>query len=156
MSKRLLTENRAISHAYTILERLEAGIKLAGPEVKSIKQGNVTLKGSYVSVRFNKENKAEAWLIGAGIGPYAKAGYAQKADYQRERPKKLLLKKKEIGLLIGKQHQKGLTIVPLSLYTSDGLIKIDIAIVKGTDTVDKRERLKKREFLRRRQKLLYR
>ena len=156
MSKRLITENKAAKHAYTIEDHFEAGIKLTGPEVKSVKGGNANLSGSYVSVRNNSNNKPEAWLIGASIGPYSKAGYAQKADYKRDQPRKLLLHAKEIGQLVGKYQQKGLTIIPLSLYTSDGLINVDIAIARGASASDKREKIKKRDFDRSRQRLLSR
>lgn len=156
MSKRIITQNKAANHSYKIEEHFEAGIKLTGPEVKSIKKGNVNLVGSYVSIRQNNKEKSEAWLINASVGPYTKAGYAQKADYQRDQPRKLLLKAKEINYLIGKQQQKGLTIVPISLYTSNGLVKIDIAIAKGASAVDKREKIKKRDFDRSRQRLLSR
>ena len=156
MSKRLITENKAAKHSYTIEDHFEAGIKLSGPEVKSVKSGNANLSGSYVSIRNNDRNKPEAWLIGASIGPYNKAGYAQKADYQRDQPRKLLLHSKEISQLIGKHQQKGLTIIPLSLYTSDGFIKINIAIAKGASATDKREKIKKRDFDRSRQRLLSR
>lgn len=156
MKGKILTENKAAKHSYTIQSHFEAGIKLTGPEVKSVKHGNINLAGSYVSLRPNNSGQPEAWLIGASIGPYAKAGYAQKSDYQRERPRKLLLNKKELRELLGKQQEKGLTIIPLSLYTTSGLIKIDIAIAKGASASDKREKIKKRDFNRSRQRLISR
>lgn len=156
MSKNIVVQNKTVNHSYKVEEHFEAGIKLTGPEVKSIKKGNANLIGSYVSIRQNSNNKAEAWLINASVGPYNKAGYAQKSDYKRDQPRKLLLKSKEINYLLGKQQQKGLTIVPLSLYTSNGLVKIDIAIARGASTADKREKIKKRDFDRSRQRLLSR
>ncbi len=156
MKGKILTENKAAKHSYSIESHFEAGIKLTGPEVKSAKNGNTNLVGSYVTMRVNSKGNPEAWLIGASIGPYAKAGYAQTADYKRDRARKLLLNKKELRQLVGKQQEKGLTIIPLSLYTTNGLIKIDVAIAKGASASDKREKIKKRDFDRSRQRLLSR
>jgi SsrA-binding protein len=151
-----ITINKRLLFDYEILEKYEAGIKLTGSEVKAVKMGQIDLKGSYVSLNF-KANRytPEAWLIGAHISAYQKSGYIQK-HYNPLRQRKLLLNKKEINTLTGKLKQKGLTLLPLSVYTSTHrLIKITLVLVKGKRKFDKRESLKKRDFERRKQKLVY-
>jgi len=151
-----LTENKKGLFDNEILEKWQAGLKLTGPEVKSAKAGRVELKGSYVTLKMNSQtNRPEAWLIGAKIAKYPKAGYSQ-ADYQPDRSRKLLLKNKELSGLLGKTKQKGLTIIPVLMYTSERLIKLEIALVKGKKKFDKREALKRKDFERRRSQLLKR
>ena len=133
-----LSENKKAYFIYRILEKFEAGISLIGQEVKSIKSGRINLAGSYVVLR-----KKEVYLIGANIPPYQPKNAP--ADYDPERPRKLLLKKSEIKHLIGKVKEKGLTLIPLKVYTKRGKIKIEFGIAKGRRKVDKRELIKKRE-----------
>jgi SsrA-binding protein len=151
-----ITTNKRVAFDHEILEKFEAGIKLTGPEVKTVKKGQIDLKGSYVSLKFNPQTRrTEAWLIGTHISAYAKAGYSQ-THYNPLIDRKLLLTKKEINYLIGKTKEKGLTLLPLSVYTTTHrLIKISIVLVKGKRKVDKRESLKKKEFERRKQRLVY-
>ncbi len=144
---RVLTENKKAYFNYQILEKFEAGISLIGQEVKSIKSGRVNLAGSYVVLK-----EEEVYLIGATIPPYQPKNAP--ADYNPERPRKLLLKKIEIKSLIGKAKQKGLTLIPLKLYTKNGKIKLEFATAKGKKKVDKREQTKKREFEREKDRLL--
>jgi len=144
---RILAENKKAYYNYEILEKFEAGISLIGQEVKSIKSGKVSLAGSYVVLK-----EEEAYLIGATIPPYQPKNAP--ADYNPERSRKLLLKKTEIKSLIGKAKQKGLTLVPLKLYTKNGKIKLEFAVVKGKREIDKREQIKKREFERQKERLL--
>jgi len=134
----ILTQNKKVFHDYSILEQYEAGIVLNGQEVKSLKTGRGTIQGSYVQIK-NKE----IFLIGAIIPPYQPANAPE--DYDPKRDRKLLLQKKEINKLLGKKQEKGLTVVPLKIYTKDGLIKIQIALAKGKKRKDKREEIKKRE-----------
>lgn len=135
--------NRQANFNYQILETCQAGLALTGPEVKSVKNNLVSLKGSYVAI----DKKNEVWLINCYISPYPPAQNSQK-NYEPTRPKKLLLKKSEIQHLIGKLSQQGLTIIPTSLYTKKGLIKLDIALAKGKSRIDKRETIRKREAQR--------
>lgn len=135
-----LSSNKKALHDYQLLEKFEAGIVLTGPEVKSVKAGQINLTGSYVSL--DKAN--EAWLIGCHISPYKPA--AQGERYKASQPRKLLLKKKEIISLQSKvKSSSGLTILPVSVYNKGSLVKIQIALAKGKKKADKREMIKKRE-----------
>lgn len=135
---KVLAENKRARFDYEILETYEAGLVLYGYEVKAIKTGHISLKGSYVVIR-----KREAYLINAFIPPYQPANTPE--DYKPEQSRKLLLKKSEIKSLIGKSKQKGLTLVPLRIYTKRGKVKIELAVGKGKRRIDKREIIKKRE-----------
>jgi len=135
---KILAKNKKAYFKYQILEKFEAGISLIGQEVKSIKSGRINLSGAYVVLK-----KSEVYLIGANIPPYQPKNAP--ADYQPERSRKLLLKKSEIKYLIGKAKQKGLTLVPLRVYTKKGKIKLEFGIAKGLKKFDKRELIKKRE-----------
>lgn len=138
---KILAENKKAYHNYQILEKFEAGIALIGQEVKSIKTRGVNLLGSYVILKGD-----EVFWIGAKIHPYQPKNAP--ADYRPQRERKLLLKKSEIKYLIGKSRQKGLTLVPLKLYTKNGKIKLEFAISKLKKKFDKREEIKKREIER--------
>lgn len=140
----ILASNKKIGFDYQILETYEVGLVLFGYEVKSIRKGQVNLKGSYISFRVNNKNKNEAYLINSFVSLYKPAGKIN--DYNPERPRKILLKKKELNYLLGKKQEKGLTIVPVRLYTKNSFIKLEIAVVKGKKTFDKREDLKKKEI----------
>lgn len=122
---------------YEILEKFQAGLKLLGLEVKSVQNNRYSLQGAYVSVR-----GGEAWLINADIAPYQPKNI--RFAYDPLRPRKLLLTKKELKYLQGKNQEKGLTIVPLRVYNTRGQIKLEIALAKGKGKADKREVLKKR------------
>jgi len=128
--------NRRAKFDYDVKETLAAGLVLSGPEVKSVKNGNVSLTGSYVKV-----SPTEVLLINCHIGPYK---YAPNKKYDPTQSRKLLLKKKEINQLIGKA--KGLVIFPLEIFQGHrGLIKINIALGKARKKTDKREYIQKRE-----------
>jgi len=135
---RVFAENRKAYFNYRILEKFEAGISLIGQEVKSLKTRGISLAGSYVIIK-----DEEAYWIGAKIPPYQPKNVP--SDYEPERSRKLLLRKKEIKYLIGKSKQKGLTLIPLRLYTKDGKIKLIFGVAKGKKKFDKRELIKKRE-----------
>lgn len=137
----VLALNKSALHDYTIHEELSAGIVLSGAEVKSVRNGSVNLKGSYVSIR-----NSEAWLINAHIGQYKPAGTREPYDPTGSR--KLLLTQKEIARLIGKLKEKSLTAVPLRVYTHNNRIKIAIGIAQGKAKYEKRELLKKRAIVR--------
>lgn len=137
-----IAENKKALFNYEILEKFEAGLVLAGQEVKSVKNRQINLKGAYVSIR-----NSEAYLINAHISPYKKAGILK--DYNPTRPRKLLLNKKELKHLIGKSEEKGLTIIPLRVYTKGrGKIKIEIGIGRGKKKYEKKELIKKRDVER--------
>lgn len=135
--------NRKARHLYHLLDFFEAGICLNGGEVKSVRAGKVNFVDSHVDF-----SKGEAILHDLHIAPYTNAGYAvQEAD----RPRKLLLHKREILRLAAQVAQKGLTVVPTSLYFKHGLVKIEIALAKGKKLYDQRETLKQRAIERDRQ-----
>ena len=148
---KIITKNKNGLFNYETIEIYQAGIVLSGPEVKAVKNGQISLKGSYVTI----DPKEEAWLIKAHISPYKPALNAQKT-YDPDQKRKLLLKKKEISSLLGKNKQKGLTIIPINVYTKRGLIKVDIALARGKTKVDKRETIKNREAKREIQRTLKR
>jgi len=138
---KILAENKKAYFNYRILEKFEVGVSLIGQEVKSIKTRGVNLAGSYVVIK-----NSEAFWIGARISPYQPKNIPP--DYNPERSRKLLLKKSEIKYLIGKTKQKGLTLIPLRVYTKRGKIKLEFGIARGKKKVDKRELIKKREIER--------
>ena len=137
----IIATNKKALHDYQILEKFEAGIVLSGPEVKSVKAGQINLKGSYISI----DSKSQAWLVDAHIASYKPAASIQ-TNYQPSQRRKLLLRKKEIDYLRGKNKEKGLTILAISGYTKGSLIKLEIAVAKGKKQYDKRETIKKREI----------
>ncbi len=132
----VLSKNKKAYFDYQILEKFEAGIILIGQEVKSIKSGKMSLKGSYVVPKDN-----DLFLISCHIPAYQPKNIA---DYNPERSRKLLLKKKELRHLIGKSKEKGLTLIPLQVYTRKGFIKIEVGVGKGRRKPDKRDLIKKR------------
>ena len=132
-----LANNKKAFHDYFIEKKYEAGIELQGSEVKSIKQGKGSIKESFIGDR-----NGQMYIYGMHVTPFKEA-YDQKIDPTRTR--KLLLHKKEIDTLIGKKTQDGYTIVPLSVYEKNGLVKIELALAKGKKQYDKRETIKRRE-----------
>lgn len=136
-----LIANKKFHLNYEATETLEAGVVLYGFEVKSVREKNGSLEGAYVKVR-----GGEAWLTGAYIPAYQPANAP--TDYDPYRPRKLLLTKKELSHLIGYEQEKRLTIVPRSLYNSNGKIKAEIVIAKGKKKVDKRDDIKKKDTQR--------
>ena len=137
-----VASNRQASYRYNLLDRFECGIVLTGTEVKSLREGNAQLKDSYAAIR-----DGEMWLIGAYIPPY---GPASRDNHDPERTRKLLLHKEEIERLIGRTHERGLTLVPTRLYFTGepSRAKVEIALARGKDLYDKRESLRKREMAR--------
>jgi SsrA-binding protein len=136
-ARKLVATNRKARFEYEVLETVEAGIALVGPEVKSLRAGNASLADSYAVVR-----RGEAWLIGAHISPYAQAS-RENPDPRRER--KLLLHRAELARLGSKVAERGLTLVPLQLYFRDGRAKIELALARGRRRHDKREAIRRRE-----------
>ena len=132
-----IATNRQASHRYELLDRVEAGLVLQGTEVKALRAGSAQLKDAYASVR-----DGELWLHNLHIPPY---GPAARDNHEPERPRKLLVHKREIERLIGKTQERGLTIVPTRLYFSGPRAKVEIALARGKDRFDKRESIKSRE-----------
>ncbi|PIR06891.1 MAG: SsrA-binding protein [Candidatus Komeilibacteria bacterium CG11_big_fil_rev_8_21_14_0_20_36_20] len=137
-----LAINKKAKFNFQLLEEFEAGLVLTGQEVKSAKLGRMDLKGAFVSIK-----NGQVWIKKLYIAPYHKAGHSLK-NYEAEHDRKLLLKDKEIIYLTSKTQQKGLTIIPISVYTSRRIIKVKIALVKGKKKFDKRETIKKRDIER--------
>jgi SsrA-binding protein len=133
---RVLATNRKARHVYHILEKETAGIELLGTEVKAIRDGKINLKEGYVLFA-----GGEAFLVGCHVGAYEAAGYAHHDPLRRRR---LLLNKREIERLSSKVQEKGLTVVPLSVFVEGNWIKVEIALVRGKQLHDKRETLRQR------------
>lgn len=135
------TTNPKAGFDYEILETLEAGLVLFGHEVKSIKTGKASIKGSYVKIL-----DGEPFLIGAVVAPYQPANTP--ADYDPQRSRKLLLSKKQISTLAGTTQTHGLTLIPLKLYDQKGKIKLLVGIARGKKKYDKRETIKLKDIQR--------
>ena len=129
--------NRQARFKYHLLENWETGIALQGSEVKSLREGNVTLKDSYAQV-----HEGEVWLHNCHIAPYEPAA---KDGHDPERPRKLLMHRKEIERLIGKTQEKGLTLIPTRIYFSGPRAKVELALAKGKDHHDKRDTIRERD-----------
>ncbi len=135
-----VASNRQASYRFNLLERFECGIVLTGTEVKSLREGKAQLKDSYAALR-----DGEVWLYGVYIPPY---GPASRENHDPERPRKLLMHRKEIDRLMGSTREKGLTLVPTRIYFSGSRAKVEIALARGKDLYDKRETIRKREMSR--------
>jgi SsrA-binding protein len=135
---RTVATNRKARHDYFIEETYEAGMVLTGTEIKSVRQGKVNLRDGFVLVR-----EGEAWLMNIHIAHYE---HGNRQNHDEVRPRKLLLHKQEINRLHGEATQRGWTIVPLRMYINiTGLAKVEIALVRGKQTFDKRETIAKRD-----------
>ena len=135
--RKLVATHRKARFEYEILERLEAGIALLGPEVKSLRAGNASLVDAYAVVR-----RGEVFLVNAHISPYTQAS-RENSDPKRER--KLLLHRAEIARLAAKVAERGLTLVPLQLYFREGRAKVELALARGRRRHDKRDAIRERE-----------
>lgn len=140
MSEKIIATNKKAFHDYQILENFEVGVKLIGPEVKSIKAGDMSLKESFVHIE-----QGELYIKNMHVGAYKPA---KLVDYNPTRNRKLLANKKEISLLAAKLDQKGLSIIPTKVYLKNSFVKIEIALAKGKKKWDKREDLKKKDLMR--------
>ncbi len=146
--RKIVATNRRARHDYEILDRFEAGIQLTGSEVKSLRAGQVQIKDGYAAIR-----GGEVWLENVHIAPY---GFARDGGHDPERPRKLLMRRREIDRLFGKMKEQGLTLIPLSIYFTHGLAKVELGLAKGKRTRDKRrsivERQQRREMDRARRR----
>ena len=141
MADRTVAQNRKARHDYFILETFECGIVLTGTEIKSVRDGKVNLKEGYAIIR-----NRELWLVGVHISPYEKGSYY---NHEPVRDRKLLMKKNEILRLFAKVREKGLTLVPLSVYLKEGRrAKVELALVKGKLLHDKRDTIAERDAKR--------
>jgi len=134
--RKVVARNRKARHEYEILETLDAGIALKGPEVKSIREGQVSFQDSFARVE-----GGEVWLHSLHISPYEQAN---RYNEDPLRPRKLLLHRDEIRRLVGKVEEKGLTLVPLEIYFARGYAKVQIAVARGRKLHDKRDALRKK------------
>jgi len=134
---KLIARNKKARHEYLILETFEAGIALRGTEVKSLRDGKVSLAESFARV-----TDGELTLHGAHIDVYKAGSYT---NHDPLRPRKLLMHRREIGRLASKVAERGFTLIPLSMYFRRGLAKVELALVRGKRRYDKRQTLKKRE-----------
>ncbi|GDY33189.1 SsrA-binding protein SmpB [Gandjariella thermophila] len=138
--RNLITSNRRARHDYAVLDSIEAGIVLTGTEVKSLRAGRASLVDAFATV-----DDGEVWLRNVHIPEYTQGTWT---NHEPRRTRKLLLHRKEIIRLIGKTREKGLSLVPLSLYFKDGRVKVELALVRGKKSYDKRQDLAKRDAQR--------
>ena len=134
--RHVISRNRKARHQYEVLETMEAGLVLKGPEVKSLRAGKVGFKDAFARL-----DGREVWLHNLHISPYEPA---TRWNADPERPRKLLLKRSEIRRLIGRVEEKGLTLIPLDLYFRRGYVKLTLALARGRNLYDKREKLRRR------------
>ena len=137
VSKKIIASNKKARFDYIVIDTIEAGIVLQGTEVKALREGRANLKDSYCAIE-----RDELYMINSHISSYSCGGIY---NHEPRRKRKLLIKKKEIHKLQSKLREKGLTLVPLSLYFNKRLVKVDIAIAKGKKTYDKRDVIRKKE-----------
>lgn len=140
MGEKLVTQNRQARRNYHVLGTYEAGIELRGTEVKSLRAGNMTLKDSYADVQ-----SGELFLVGAHISPYEQGN---RFNHDPERPRRLLMHKREITRLDSQIREKGLTLIPLRVYFKKGRVKVQLGLCKGKHTYDKRQTIQDREMKR--------
>jgi SsrA-binding protein len=145
--QKVVAENRRARYDYFIDERIEAGIQLAGTEVKALRQGEGSIAEAYATV-----TDEEVWLINSHIPEYS---HGNRLNHEPRRPRKLLLKSREIAKLYGAVARQGLTLVPLSIYfNATGRAKVELALARGKKVYDKRETVKERDWKREQQRLL--
>ena len=144
--EKLIADNRRARHDYELLERFEAGLVLTGTEVKSLRQGRVSLAQAYGDLR-----GSEVWLVGAEISTYDQGNIA---NHEPMRDRKLLLHRSEISSLVGKVREKGLTLVATRMYWKDGRAKVELAHGRGKRTIDKRRDIAKRDAERQMQRAM--
>jgi len=140
MGVKVVAKNRKAGRDYFLLEFFEAGLVLQGSEVKSIRAGQISIAEAYVRI-----DGHEAWLVDAHIAPY---DHANIHNHEPRRPRKLLLHRKEIRRLWDDVRQKGVTIIPTSVYLKEGRVKVEIALAKGKKQYDKRQAIAKRDAQR--------
>jgi SsrA-binding protein len=138
--EKTIVDNRRARHDYHLSDRVEAGIVLTGTEVKVLRDGKATLQQAYADVR-----DGEAWLVGLHVPEYRQGN---RANHEPDRPRKLLLHRREIDRMYAQVREKGMTIVPTRLYFKDGRVKAELALAKGKDLHDKRRDVADRDAKR--------
>ena len=138
-AERYVALNRKARHDYFITDTLEAGIVLAGTEVKTLRSGQASIQEAFAAPR-----EGALYLINAYIPEYKQAG--THLQHETRRPRKLLLHKRQMNKLMGQVNREGMTVVPLGIYFKRGMAKVELGIAKGKHKADKRESIKKREF----------
>ena len=138
--EKLIADNRRARHDYQLLDRYEAGLVLTGTEVKSLRGGKTSLQQAYAEV-----HEGEAWLVGVHIAEYDQGN---RANHDPDRPRKLLLHRREIDRLYGQVREKGLTVVPTRLFFKDGRVKVELALARGKELRDKRRDIADRDARR--------
>jgi SsrA-binding protein len=146
MSEKLIAENRRARHEYHLSDRVEAGLVLTGPEVKSLRAGKADLAKAYATMR-----DGEAWLVGLHVPPYEQASLGA---HEPDRDRKLLLHGREIDSLGGKVKERGLTLVPTRLYFKNGRVKVELALGRGKELHDKRRDIARRDAQRQMERAL--
>ncbi len=137
MGEKIVVQNRRARREYHVLDTYEAGLELRGTEVKSMRGGHMTLKDSYVDV-----SKGELFLVNSHISPYEMGNVH---NHEPERPRKLLMHRREIDRISSRVAEKGLTLVPLKVYFKKGRAKVEIGLCRGKQTIDKRRTIQERE-----------
>ncbi len=137
---KIVARNRRARHDYELMERVEAGMVLWGTEVKSLRNGRANLEDAYAEI-----NGGEIWLNGCDIPEYVQGN---RENHLPKRPRKLLLHKREIAKLDSRTTEKGITLIPLSIYFKKGMAKVELSLAKGRKTFDKREAIKKQDAKR--------
>ena len=138
--EKLIADNRRARHDYHLLDRFEAGLVLSGTEVKALREGKATLQQAFAEVREN-----EAWLVGLHVPEY---GQGNRANHDPDRPRKLLLHRREIDRLYAGVREKGFTVVPTRLYFKDGRVQVELALARGKELRDKRRDIADRDAKR--------
>jgi SsrA-binding protein len=140
VAEKLIVENRRARHDYHLSDNVEAGLVLSGTEVKSLRSGQATLQQAYAEIR-----EGEAWLNGLHIPEYVEGN---RSNHDPDRPRKLLLHRREIDRMYGQVREKGFTVVPTRLYFKDGKVKVEIALARGKEIRDKRRDIAERDAKR--------
>ena len=138
--EKLIASNKKALHDYFVVQKFEAGIALTGTEVKSLRDGRITLGRAYADLR-----DGELFLVGARIDEYTQGN---RANHDPDRERKLLLHRRELDQLAGQVHERGLTVVPTRMYFKDGRVKVEVAVARGKDVRDKRRDIADRDARR--------
>ena len=138
--EKTIADNRRARHDYHLGDRVEAGVVLTGTEVKALREGKTSLQRAYADVAEN-----EAWLVGVHIPEYLQGN---RANHDPDRPRKLLLHRREIDRLYGQVREKGFTLVPTRLYFKDGRVKVEVAVARGKEHRDRRRDIAERDARR--------
>ena len=148
MSKRIVAKNRKAGRDFTLEDRFEAGISLLGSEIKAVRAGQVSLSEAHVGIE-----RGEAWLLNAHIAAYEPAS---QNNHELRRPRKLLLHRRELDKISSQVKQRGYTLIPVQMYLTHGLAKVEIALAKGKRQYDKRREIAERDAQREIQRALRR